>query len=123
MRTVLTVEDNPFFARIYKAVLAPLGCRVVNAETVARAQDVLARERPHLAIVDVRLPDGSGLAVIRAIRQQPVLREMPVITITTRAGGDQEREAFEAGTTAFLPKPLNIDDFKVFVGRYLPPAA
>src|SRR5215207_4888282 len=118
MRTVLTVEDNPFFARIYKAVLAPLGCRVVNAETVARARDMLARERPQLAIIDVRLPDGSGLAVIHAIRQQPVLRDIPVITITTRAGGDAEREAFEAGTTAFLPKPVNIEQFKLLVGRY-----
>ena len=45
MRTVLTVEDNPFFARIYKAVLAPLGCRVVNAETVAVVSEELASPR------------------------------------------------------------------------------
>ena len=122
MRTVLTIEDNFFFARMYKAVLTPLGCQVLNAGTVQRALEVLAREQAHLVIVDLRLPDGSGLAIVRWIREHPRLRETPVLTITTRASGQSERSAYEAGASAFLAKPVNLESLKAVVSRYIGPA-
>jgi CheY-like chemotaxis protein len=119
MPSILTIEDNPFFARVYKAVLTSIGCRTLQSGTVGGALDLLMFEQPDLVIVDVRLADGSGLEVIRSMRANPRYRETPIITITTGGNDAAEQAAFEAGTTAFLAKPVNIDELKALVQRFV----
>jgi DNA-binding response OmpR family regulator len=117
--TVLAIEDNEFFARVYHAVFTSLGCRLIRVGTVAQALEVLNKEKPNLVIVDIRLPDGSGLSVIKAVREREAHRETPVITITTRSSEDEERAIREAGTTVFLPKPVNVNELKTVALRYI----
>jgi DNA-binding response OmpR family regulator len=118
-RCVLTVEDNPFFAQIYRSVLAKLGCRLVQVGAVAEAVRALDEIRPELVMVDIRLPDGSGLAVIQAVRAREELALVPIVAVTTRTNPETERMVREAGATDFLAKPINLEDLRVLALRHL----
>ena len=117
--TVLAVEDNALFVRIYKALFASLDCRVVHAGTVTEALEILKTERPNLAVVDLSLPDGSGLEVARAIREREELESIPVFTVATPVTGISEAAMRTAGNTVFLPKPIAVDEFVALARRYL----
>ncbi|WP_460451286.1 response regulator [Alsobacter sp. SYSU BS001988] len=123
-KAVLVVEDNALLVEIYKALFASMNCRVVLARNVADgvaalgSQDGAAKELD-LAMIDIRLPDGSGVDVIREIRKRPALKDVPVITVSTKAM-EREREAARlAGGTAFLAKPINVDELDAMVRRHL----
>jgi two-component system, repressor protein LuxO len=116
---VLTVEDNAFFARIYRSVFTKLGCRLVQVAAVAEALHALDEIRPDLVLVDIRLPDGSGLAVIQAVRARDDLASVPVVAVTTRTDPETERIAREAGATDFLAKPINLEDLRFMALRHL----
>jgi len=107
---VLVVEDNDLLFRMYSAVLIELHCRVLRAATVAQSIHALGLERFDLAIVDLRLPDGSGAEVIRAIRANAALESVPVVVITTQANAPDQAEALAAGASTVLFKPVNIQE-------------
>ena len=117
--TVLAVEDNDMFARIYEALFASMGCRMLRAKTQAEALRLLETERPDVILMDLRLPDGSGVDAIRAIRGMPEFEATPIITVSTRAVGPEAEAARAAGSTAMLAKPVAVGDLAVLARRYL----
>jgi CheY-like chemotaxis protein len=117
---VFVVEDNSVLVRIYEALLLSLGCSCSWASTVSEAMGMLDGISPDLAVVDLRLPDGSGTEVIRAIRDCARLRNIPVLTVTTSCLEDDKQASIELGATAFLTKPIVVDDFVKLVRHHLP---
>ncbi len=117
--TVLAVEDNDMFARIYQALFTSMGCRVLRARTRAEALRLIESERPDLILMDIRLPDGSGLDAIRTIRGISGFETTPIVTISTRAVGPEAEAAEAAGSTAVLAKPVAVEDLAALARRYL----
>ena len=115
---VLVIEDNDLITQIYKAIFHELGCCVMSARTIADAQTLLTQERPDLIIMDLRLPDGSGIDATRAIRGQPDLKNIPVIVITDGSPSSEE-EARSAGCSACISKPINVGMFIELVRQYV----
>jgi len=103
---VLVVDDLAQNVRLLEAVLSPKGFRVAAASSGEQALDVLSREHPDVAVLDILMPGMDGYEVCRRIRQDPGTAFLPVIMIT--ASGDEEKiRAIEAGADDFVSKPFD----------------
>jgi DNA-binding response OmpR family regulator len=103
-KLVLVVDDEIDFLATYERLLRRQGCDVITATTRVAGIDAVGRMRPHLVISDVRLPDGSGLDVVRAARG--VLNPPAVIVVTGYPSEQNRRAALAAGASVFLSKPF-----------------
>jgi two-component system response regulator PilR (NtrC family) len=103
---LLVVDDEPDFLSMYRRLLGRDGFHVVTAATRAEALDALAAQRFHAIVTDVRLPDGTGLDIVRAARVGD--RYTPSIVVSG-VGDQQSREsAFAAGAIAFFAQPFEV---------------
>ena len=111
-RRVLVVEDNPVNLELTSAILEELECEVVVASTGDAALRMLASVRPDLILMDVQLPGMDGYEATRAIRAIPAGAAIPVVIVTAHAMAHERMLAQEAGCSAFLTKPIDIQLFK-----------
>ena len=102
---VLVVDDEKDLVATYERLLRRQGCSVTAAGTLHDGLAALETGGFALVIADLRLPDGSGLAVVRAARE--CADRLPVIVVTGFASAESRREAMGAGATAYLTKPFS----------------
>ncbi|HLK36522.1 MAG TPA: sigma-54 dependent transcriptional regulator [Polyangiaceae bacterium] len=107
-RTVLVVDDEKNIRRTLQLVLEGEGYRVLGAETAAQALGVLASpDTPvDLAVLDVKLPDMSGLDALAKIRSDEAMRDLPIIVISGHATVQDAVQAIKLGASDFFEKPL-----------------
>ena len=126
MKVVLVVEDEPGHAKlIRKALCQSPGTMVTVAETASGALDALGVKlagpedivHPDLVLLDLGLPDSSGLEVLRSIRSAPDLRTTPVVVLSCSDDETVMHQCMEAGANAFVVKWTNYDDFHALVRR------
>jgi two-component system KDP operon response regulator KdpE len=104
MHQVLVVEDEPGIRQVLRVLLEAEGYRVVEADTAARGEREARTHKPDVLIVDLGLPDGSGLDVIRSVRSwSPV----PVVVLSARAMEAQKVIALDAGADDYVTKPFS----------------
>ena len=103
MHQVLVVEDEPGIRGVVRVMLQSANYRVVEADTAARAEIEARTHRPDLLIVDLGLPDGDGLEVIRRVRAWSPL---PIIVLSARTMEEQKVAALDAGADDYVSKPF-----------------
>lgn len=104
--TILIVDDTPQNIRLLDAVLSPQGYRIASAGSGREGLEKISSENPALVLLDIVMPDLSGLEVCRRIREDPATRFLPVVMLTS--SGDQDKTmAIEAGADDFLERPFN----------------
>jgi CheY-like chemotaxis protein len=103
---ILAVEDEPRNAALLRAVLEPAGYRLAIADSLAAARAWLAAEHPDLVLLDIGLPDGSGLDLARDLRSSPTTAELPILVASARVLAADQEAASQAGANAFLAKPI-----------------
>src|SRR5262249_57486300 len=81
-----------------------------EAETVSEAIEAAERFKPDIVLVDVMMPGGSGLDVVRRLADDPVLRESQCVVVSAFAAENDQHEARKAGATAFVSKPFHPHD-------------
>lgn len=111
---VLVVEDNETNLELTKILLARAGYAVCEARTVAQALIAAPQFHPDLVVMDLQLPDGSGLDAIRAIRHDPQTSAIPVVVLTASAMPEEAEAAWAAGCDAYIAKPF---DTRTFAAR------
>jgi CheY-like chemotaxis protein len=116
---VLAVEDEPLNRRLVHAVLEPAGYRVIDAASLAEAREVIARDRPDVILLDLRLPDGDGLGLARELKADPALYLIPIIAATASALSPVPEAAVDAGCDGFLVKPIRPSELIAEVGRQI----
>jgi signal transduction histidine kinase/CheY-like chemotaxis protein/CHASE3 domain sensor protein len=102
MRTVLTVEDDPDFARILFDLAHDLGFRCLVAFTAGEGLELATAEKPDAILLDVRLPDRSGLSLLQLLKDSPATRHIPVHMVSS---ADNAGEALQLGAIGFALKP------------------
>ena len=107
MIQALIVEDEPEIRRFVKSALENEGCRVHEAGTLARARIEAGTRKPDLLIVDLGLPDGDGIDLIREVR---AWSQVPVIVLSARDGEEQKIAALDAGADDYLTKPFGLGE-------------
>jgi two-component system, OmpR family, KDP operon response regulator KdpE len=105
--TVLVVEDEPPIRRFLRTSLGASGYRVVEAEDAAGASRLLAAEKPDLVILDLGLPDKSGIEVIGEIRRSSTV---PIVVLSARHDERSKVEALDLGADDYVSKPFAIDE-------------
>lgn len=123
---VLLVEDDPDHALLISRTLSEVClCAPMIAETGEAALDLIDRANdqpgsasmPRLVVLDLRLPDMSGLDVLREIRARPTLRTMPVVILSAEQSDAVVTRCLEAGANAFVTKAVNFDQFRKSIHR------
>jgi CheY-like chemotaxis protein len=110
MARFLVVEDDPWSQHLVCEVLKMDGHDVSAASSVQHARAALA-EKPDAVLLDIHIPGGGGETLLREIRSDPELAELPVIALTASAmQGDRERFLSE-GFTGYLSKPIDVRTF------------
>lgn len=110
-KRILVVEDNDLNRKLFCDLLKAHGFAV---EPVADGNEALERARnfvPNLVIMDIQLPNVSGLDLIEAIKADKDLRPIPVLAVTAYAGKGDEERIRDAGAEGYLAKPVSIAPF------------
>jgi two-component system KDP operon response regulator KdpE len=104
MHRILLIEDDAGIRGVLRALLETDGYRIVEADTAARAEIEARSHKPDLLLVDLGLPDGDGLNVIRRVRAwSPV----PIIVLSARTQEEQKIAALDAGADDYVTKPFS----------------
>ena len=115
---ILLVEDDDTNRKLVRIVLGD-GYRISEASSVEQALVLLQHEKPDLLLLDIRLGDGSGLDVIRAVRADPAFDQVPALAITAQAMKDDESRFLAAGFDAYLSKPIDTRRLPETVARFI----
>lgn len=110
-KEVLVVEDNPFILRMYSTCLSALKLRVRHAGTAEEALAMVERQVPDLVVMDLMLPNMSGLDLARRLRAAEATRAVPILAVTTMTVAGDGQEIRDAGCTAYMQKPIQIPSF------------
>jgi len=103
---VLVVDDSQPIAAIIEVALKKEGYEVSVGQDGVEGLKLALVEKPDLIICDSIMPRMDGFALIRALRANPATAEIPMILLTSKASGEDEQRAFEAGFLDFIPKPV-----------------
>lgn len=106
---VLYVEDNPVNVLLMQALIAQrpnVSLHVAESAQAALAQAEVTK--PSLLLIDLHLPDSTGVELLRELRRLPALRHVPAIVVSASAGPEAEEEALQAGFDGYWTKPLDI---------------
>ena len=106
-KRILVVEDQPDNRQIIRDMLAGTGYEITEAENGEEALAAIAKQRPDLILMDIQLPVMDGYAATRRIKNDPTLKSIPVIAVTSYALSGEEKKAREAGCDDYVPKPYS----------------
>jgi DNA-binding NtrC family response regulator len=115
MPTLLVIDDEPSILHAFKRVFREPETRLLSATTAAAGLELLAQHHPEAVILDINLPDETGLQAYGRLRQ--IDARVPVLFITGHGTTDQAIEAMKLGAFDFLMKPLDIKQLRELVGR------
>lgn len=118
-KTVIVVEDEPDAAELFAEMMRVSGFQVFKTYSSTPAISLIAKEQPDVVILDIMMPDISGLEVLRFMRRDPLLRNTPVIVVSARSLPSDIKEGLEAGATIYLTKPVGYLDLKKSVDQVM----
>jgi two-component system, cell cycle response regulator DivK len=118
-KTVLIVEDNELNMKLFRDLLEAHGYQTAGTSNGYEALDLVRKLRPDLVLMDIQLPQVSGLEVTRWIKDDPELRRIPVVAVTAFAMKGDEERIREGGCEAYLSKPISVGKFIETVRRFI----
>jgi two-component system cell cycle response regulator DivK len=110
-RRILVVEDDLLNRMFYSAVLESGGYAVEMVADGDLAIEAVRKFGPDLIVMDIQLPNVSGLELIEILQADPELKTIPILAVTAFVGKGEERRIREAGARGFLAKPVSIRPF------------
>jgi CheY-like chemotaxis protein len=105
-RTVLIIEDEADAAELFAEMMRVSGFRVLKTSSSAPALGMIAQEKPDLVLLDIMMPEVSGLELLREMREDPALKRIPVVIISARSMPADVRSGMAAGAFTYLTKPV-----------------
>jgi CheY-like chemotaxis protein len=111
-KSVMIIEDNPEAAELFAEMMLLNGYRVLKTYSSTPAIALIAQEKPDVIILDIMMPDISGLDILRTMRADPKLASIPVVVVSAKATPDDIHAGLEAGASIYLTKPVSYVDLK-----------
>lgn len=118
-KTVLIIEDEEDAAELFAEMMRVSGFRVLKTTSSAPAMDLLTKEKPDLVILDIMMPDVSGLDILRQMRREPGLAHIPVVIVSAKGTSADIKTGIDAGASTYLTKPVGFLELKEAVSRVL----
>lgn len=104
---ILVVDDDPQIARLVRTYLEQSGYEVLTAHNGEDALHAMRRDKPDLVVLDLMLPDRDGWEITRIARQDPALRDLPIVMLTARIEDADRIVGLEMGADDYIGKPFN----------------
>jgi two-component system cell cycle response regulator DivK len=118
-KTILIVEDNELNMKLFNDILQAHGYETLQTLD-GREAVVLAREyHPDLILMDIQLPDISGLKATKTIKSDDDLKDIPIIAVTAFAMKDDEQKIRNGGCEGYIAKPISIPKFLETINSFL----
>ena len=116
---VLAVDDNYDNLELMTQILDLFGCECVGAIDGYTALSAAVDRPPDLIVLDICLPDINGIELVKRIKQNPELTNIPIVAITALAKAEDRDRILKAGCVEYLSKPFNIQDLETIIRQYL----
>ncbi len=110
-KTILIVEDNDLNMKLFHDLLEAHGYNTLQTKDGVEALRLAREHRPDLIVMDIQLPEISGLEVTKWIKEDDTLRSIPVVAVTAFAMKGDEQKMREGGCEAYLAKPISVAYF------------
>ena len=120
-KRILVVDDDENILNLEKTILEQKGFSVTTAGGGNEALKILAEQGFDLILLDVMMPEVDGFTVCRKIKDDPRLKEIPVIFLTAKGGGEALAEGFESGAVMYINKPFTANKLLTIVNTMLEP--
>jgi len=118
-RKVLVVEDNDLNMKLFCDLLQAHGYATVKTKDGTQVIDIARAESPDLILMDIQLPQVSGLDVTRWLKDDPDLRRIPVIAVTAFAMKGDEERIRNGGCEAYIAKPITVQRFIETIKQFI----
>jgi two-component system cell cycle response regulator DivK len=118
-KTVLIVEDNELNMKLFNDLLEAQGYRTLQTREGLDALSLARQFMPDLILMDIQLPEISGLEVTKWLKEDPDLAHIPVVAVTAFAMKGDEERIRQGGCEAYISKPISVAHFLTTLKRYL----
>ncbi|HLO13867.1 MAG TPA: response regulator [Anaerolineales bacterium] len=118
-KTVLIIEDEPDAAELFAEMMRVSGFRVLKTSSSTPAISLMNSEKPDVVLLDIMMPEVSGLEILRQIRRDPDLASIPVVVVSAKSMPADIKNGMEAGASTYLTKPVGFLELKEAVERAL----
>jgi putative two-component system response regulator len=118
-KRILVVDDDENILSLEKTILEGKGFQVTRASGGAEALSLLQAGSFDLVLLDVMMPEVDGFTVCRKIKEDPRLKDLPVIFLTAKGGGDALAQGFESGAIMYINKPFTANKLLTIVNTML----
>ncbi len=118
-KKVLVVEDNELNQKLFCDLIGVCGADVVQTREGTRVLEIAREERPDLILMDIQLPQVSGLDITAELKKDAELASIPVIAVTAFAMKGDEDKIRKGGCEDYLSKPISVPDFMAMINKYL----
>ena len=118
-KTVMIVEDNELNMKLFHDLLEAHGYKTVGTRNGIEALDLARKHRPDLILMDIQLPEVSGLEVTKWLKDDAELKSIPVVAVTAFAMKGDEERIRQGGCEAYVSKPISVPKFIETIKTYL----
>jgi two-component system cell cycle response regulator DivK len=118
-KKVLIVEDNELNMKLFHDLIEACGHEILETRDGIEALKLARQHHPDLILMDIQLPEVSGLEVTRWLKEDDDLRSIPVIAVTAFAMKGDEEKIRSGGCEAYIAKPISVSNFLDTIGRFL----
>ena len=121
-KTVMIVEDNELNMKLFNDLLESRGYTVIQTRNGMEALDLARAHMPDLILMDIQLPEVSGLVVTKWLKDDDQLAHIPVIAVTAFAMKGDEERILQGGCEGYISKPISVSHFLETIAQYIGPA-
>lgn len=118
-KTVMIVEDNELNMKLFNDIIEGIGYQTVQIRDGMQALDAARANMPNLILMDIQLPEVSGLDVTKWLKDEDDLRHIPVIAVTAFAMKGDEERIRQGGCEGYMSKPISVPKFIETIQAYL----
>ena len=118
-KTVMIVEDNELNMKLFRDLIEAHGYRTVQTRSGLAAMDLAREHHPDLILMDIQLPEISGLEVTQKLKRDSELHKIPVIAVTAFAMKGDEERIRQGGCEAYISKPISVTKFIETIKSFL----
>ncbi|HEX5839663.1 MAG TPA: response regulator [Anaerolineales bacterium] len=116
-RTVLIIEDEADAAELFAEMMRVSGFHVLKTTNSAPALSMMSANKPDVVILDIMMPETSGLDILRQMRRDPELAGVPVVVVSAKSMPADIKNGMEAGASTYLTKPVGFLELKEAVEK------
>lgn len=118
-KKVLIVEDNELNMKLFQDLLEAHGIDTVETRDGQNVLEIARDHAPDLILMDIQLPEISGLDITKSLKDDEDLKSIPVIAVTAFAMKGDEQKIREGGCEDYISKPISVSNFIEVIGKYL----